>query len=180
MIVDAYRVLDLLAKHPRIDPAKVAVMGSRAVGGVALYASLRRFQRPMPPPEMNSRGYWRSMLTVAPKYRGDDDVSDKPIRLFHGTADDYVPVRRVGLLLNGCAPRGKDILLTEYANAWHVSTAPLLQSPSALQRHRIGRIASEKSLPMEKVVNLETGQPFTFKDSCVVPGATIAYDAEGS
>ena len=45
MIVDAYRAMELLSKHAQIDASGIAVMGLSKGGFVALYSSMRRFQR---------------------------------------------------------------------------------------------------------------------------------------
>lgn len=178
MIVDAYRALDLLSKHPRIDPTKVAVMGFSRGGGVALYSGLRRFQRAYASSGSEFAGYLALYADCGTKYREDDDVSDKPFRLFHGTADDYVPVTPCRPFVERLRGKGKDITLTEYPNAGHAFDASSLAKPVRLANAQNWSRCKREEGSDGKVINTETGQPFTFKDSCVELGATVAYDAE--
>jgi predicted esterase len=48
------------------------------------------------------------------EFINDTDVSDKPIRQFHGSADDYVPVAPCRSYFERLKLAGKDAVLTEY------------------------------------------------------------------
>jgi dienelactone hydrolase len=90
MIIDAYRALEVLSKHPRIDPQRIAVVGFSRGGQAALYSSLKRFQE-MHGPTNGSE--FAAYITFYPAcnvaYLNDIDVSDKPIRIFHGSVDNF-------------------------------------------------------------------------------------------
>jgi hypothetical protein len=59
---------------------------------VALYASLKRFQRVYGPKSLEFAAYLPFYASCNTIYREDEQVRDRPIRLFHGAADDYVSV----------------------------------------------------------------------------------------
>jgi dienelactone hydrolase len=88
MILDSYRALGVLAAHPRIDPEKVVLMGFSRGGQATLYASLKRFERMYGPEGATFAAYVPFYAPCFTTYIGDEDVSEKPIRLFHGADDD--------------------------------------------------------------------------------------------
>jgi len=67
------------------------------------------------------------------------DVADKPIRIFHGAADDYVPAAGCRAYVERLRKVGKDISLTEYPGAHHVFDNPALKNPVKLPQAQTTR-----------------------------------------
>src|SRR5215218_6266204 len=123
MVVDAYRALDLLSKHPRVDPQRIYLMGFSRGGGAAHWAALRRFQR-----MYGGAGEFAGFIGLYPTcnrvFQDGLDIVDKPVRIFHGLADDYVPPSRCRELVGRLRERGKDATFTDYPDARHVYDDP--------------------------------------------------------
>jgi dienelactone hydrolase len=174
--LDAYRARDLLATHPRIDPDRIALMGTSRGGRGALYASLKRF-----------RDAWASGKDFAayiplfaacdsPTIIGDADVSQSPIRQFHGGSDDVVPVAPCRAFYDRLRTAGNDAKLTEYPNVGHLfdnPAAPTGLSPVKIQTMRSCDVREE---PRGMLMNAATKQPFTWDDPCVERDTHVGYD----
>jgi dienelactone hydrolase len=180
MTIDAYRALELIAKHPRIDPARIAVMGFSRGGQAALYSSLKRLYRMHGPAGgVEFAAYITLYANCGTTYVDDDEMADRPIRMFHGTADDYVPVAPCRAYVERLRAKGKDVSLTEYADAYHVFDSPALKTPIKLPQAQTTRGCRLEEAADGRIVNSQTKQPFTTAgDPCVEKGVTIAYNAE--
>jgi dienelactone hydrolase len=173
MIVDAYRALGLLATHPRIDPSRVALMGFSKGGFVALYASLSRFHRMHGPAGIEFAAHLPFYPPCLATFIDDEQVSDRPIRIFHGTADDYTPIEPCRQYVERLRRAGKDVQLIEYAGAHHGFDHA---APRYLPQVQSGRRCSLEERPGGIIVNRDTGQRFSFNDPCISRGATVGYD----
>jgi dienelactone hydrolase len=176
MVLDAYRALSVLAAHPRIDPARVVVMGFSRGGQATLYASLKRFERMHGPEGATFAAYLPFYPPCYTNYIDDEDVSDKPIRIFHGAADDYVPVAPCRAYVERLRKAGKDVTLTEYSDAQHAFDNPLIKVSLAPQA-QTSRRCTMKEEPAGVIINVTTKQPSTMRDPCVERGPHLGYDA---
>ena len=104
MINDVYRALAVLAAHPRIDPARIAILGGSRRGQIVVYASLKRFQRAYGRPGVEFAAYLPLYAPCNTTYIEDTDVSDRPIRLFTGMRTTMIPWLPVGSMSSAYGP----------------------------------------------------------------------------
>jgi dienelactone hydrolase len=176
MIVDAYRALQMLSRHERVDASRIAVMGFSKGGFVALYASLQRFQRMHGPAGAAFAAYVPFYASCHTAFVEDEQVSDRPIRLFHGTADDYVSIEPSRGYVRRLRQAGRDVELSSYPGARHAFDNPLY-SPA---RFLPDAVTTSHCLRQERaggeILNLSTGRPFNWTDPCVTRGGTVEYN----
>ncbi|WP_232072216.1 dienelactone hydrolase family protein [Paraburkholderia pallida] len=177
---DAFRALAILSKHPRIDPARIMVMGFSRGGQNALYASLKRFHRLHASPGTEFAAYVAFYPDCTYTYREDDDLVAKPVRIFQGGADNYDRVAACRAYVERLKAKGNDAQLTEYPGASHAFDSAALtqpvQFPKAQTTRNCRTIEQENGL----LVNARTGEPFTYNDPCVEHGVTTAYDEQAA
>ena len=180
-VEDAYRALEILQKHPRIAPERVMLMGFSRGGHAALYASLKRFREMHGPASgQEFAAYVAFYPSCNIGYLRDDDISATPVRIFHGSADDYVPVAPCREYVGRLQANGKDIKLTEYPGAYHVFDGKAFATPLKLAQAQTTRNCKLQEGVRGEILNAATNKPFTYQDSCVELGPTIAYNQEAS
>ena len=176
-ILDIYRALDILAKHPRVDPERIVLMGFSRGGQAALYASLRRFHKMWNKSGVQFAGYIPFYPDCVTTYIGDTDVADRPIRIFQGTADDYNPVAPCKAFVARLRAGGHNVELTEYPNVWHAFDNPLGSTTLYISKGgQTVRHCSIREEPEGLLINATTKQPFTYKDPCVETDPHLATD----
>lgn len=184
MMVDAFCVLGMLARDPRLDPERIAVMGFSKGAVAAVYSSNERFRKTYGPSNAEFAAHIGLHTPCYITYREDDRVTGKPIRLFHGAADDYVPVGACRAYVERLRKRGVDISLTEYPGAHHTydnfrlpNDGTPIQRPQAQTLRNCELAEGEDGV----IFNVRTGRPFDIHtDPCVERGPHVGYDASAT
>ena len=91
MMVDAYKALELIAAHPRIDAKHIYVMGFSKGAVASIFSASTRFKK-MYGGQAQFAGHIGLYTPCNTRYIGDTDLTGAPLRLFHGITDDYVNI----------------------------------------------------------------------------------------
>jgi dienelactone hydrolase len=169
LILDIYRSLDILAKHPRVNPDRIVLMGFSRGGQATLYASLDRFNKLWNKSGVQFAGYIPFYPDCSTSYLTDTEVAARPIRIFHGTPDDYNPVASCKAYVARLQDAKRDVVLTEYPDSQHAFDAGLLgiNNITVSVNAQTARHCHIKEDEGGVLVNDDTKAPFGYKDSCI-------------
>ena len=180
-ILDIYRGLEVLAKHPRVDRERIVLQGFSRGGQAALYASLKRFHQLWNKSGIEFQAYIPFYPDCATTFVGDTDVVARPIRIHAGTPDDYNPVALCKAYAERLKTAGRDVQVTEYPNAPHAFDNPLgSPKPVASPQSQSVRNCKISEAAAGALINADTRLPFDYKDSCVALGPHLGHDAEAT
>ena len=180
-ILDIYRTMEVIARHPRVDTGKVALMGFSRGGQAALYASLARFHRQWNKSGIDLAAYIPFYPDCATTYQGDTETTGKPIRIFHGTPDNYNPVATCKSYVARLRDAKRDIELAEYPHAPHGFDNPIGPSPAMpAKANQSVRDCSIQEGPSGQLINAETKAGFSYTDACVKLDPLVGADREAT
>jgi len=177
MMVDSYRALALLAEHPRIDPKRIAIMGFSKGAVASVYSANERFRKMYAPQGASFAAHIGLYTPCNVEYRDDDKTTGRPIRLFHGMADDYVAIGPCRTYVDRLRKAGADVQLTELAAAHHAYDNPAIPVPTALPTNQTTRNCTLKEGESGGILNVKTGKPYNLSDPCVEKGPHVGYNA---
>ena len=107
--------------------------------------------------------------------------SARPIRIFHGTPDDYNPVGPCKAYRERLLAAKVDISITEYPNAPHGFDSPLgFVPPRQTASDQSVRDCTIREGEGGVLVNAATAKPFAYTDECVRLRPTVGHDAEAT
>jgi len=118
-VPDAYGALRLLAAHPRIDPARVALMGFSHGGALTMLASTAWAKETFAPRGAPS---FRAFIPFYPNCNGAFPERSRvaaPVRIHTGEADDWTPAKPCAELAASLKAAGQDVAIHVYAGAHH-------------------------------------------------------------
>jgi dienelactone hydrolase len=181
LILDSYRAMEILAKHPRLDSNKFVMMGFSRGGQAALFASVERFNQ-----QWNKSGtvfaahipFYADCVT---SYISDDKTTGKPIQLHHGKSDDYNPSGPCKAYVSKLKAANQNVEIFEYDFGPHAFDSPLGAVPPVISKNaqtvRACKII-EKSPGV--LINTQTNQEFQYSDACVQLDPHVGRDDEAT
>ncbi len=181
MLLDAYRALDVLDRHPAVDGRRVAIIGFSRGGMVAEWAARRWYRDQM------AEGSQRFAAHAAYySWCGHQELkialTGAPLLFLHGEADDWTPLALCRHYVERGRAAGYDVRLIAYPGAHHgfdIAGLPFTHLPHAEALGRCGYVYDAVGF-----TSLATGARYAhrqwldFHRGCTTRGVHLAGDAD--
>jgi len=179
MVLDGYRALNLLSKHPRIDASKISIMGFSKGAVASMYSASTRFTALYGGGDKFA-SHIGLYVPCNTRVMGDTDVTGAPMRFFHGTTDNYVSVKPCRTFVAELKAKGVDATLTEFENTEHGYDVPMYPGKVPLPQAKSTRNCLILEKTEGRLINADTGAPFSYSDPCIAIGAHIGYNPDST
>jgi dienelactone hydrolase len=145
------------------------LMGFSRGGQATLYASLDRFNKLWNKSGVQFAGYIPFYPDCSTTYATDTEVAARPIRIFHGTPDDYNPVASCKAYVARLQEARRDVVLTEYPDSQHAFDAGLLgvSTVTVSANAQTARNCHIREGEGGVLMNADTQKPFGYSDACI-------------
>lgn len=118
MVADAYAALDLLSTDPRIDPARIGVVGFSKGGVVAFYSAFERIRSWYAARDLKFAAH-AAFYPFCGIRMEDPEMTGAPVMLFLGEKDDYTPPELCRSYVSELNGHGNAIETRVYPGAHH-------------------------------------------------------------
>ena len=118
-VIDGYGALELLSKHPRIDPKRIGCLGISLGARGCLYLNVKRFQKMWGTPGMEFAASVPMYPPCNVIFKEDDEITNTAIRIHVGEKDTYFPVDSCINYVGRLKAKGKDVDIKVYPDTHH-------------------------------------------------------------